>query len=212
MKKVILGKTVVVGVTILVGLGVISTPAMAYMYGEEEPTSQLIVDKQVTTPDIEGWQDNIPSSQLVLQNGDLVKFRIKIKNSGDKNLKNIQVTDSLPQHLNIVFNPGEYCQDQNLVSWQIDELKAGKEQTSEIRVNIASKADIVDGTLCLINKVEAKAETGEYDEDTSSFCIVAPEELPEAGTGVGEILMGTGFAAMIGLAGVILRKIGRGRI
>jgi uncharacterized repeat protein (TIGR01451 family) len=214
MKKVISGKTMVVGITLLLSIGLIAAPAWAgYMYGEEEPTSQLIVDKQVTTPDVDNWQDNLPASQIVLKTGDLIKFRITIKNSGDKDLKKIQVTDTLPQYLNVIFNPGEYDKDNNQIKWEIDKLEAGEEKTFEIRAHIdPSEESVIDGTLCLINKAEAEAETGERDEDTASFCIVAPEALPEAGSGVAEILMGTGFASMIGLAGVFLRKFGRGEI
>lgn len=213
MKNVIPGKTIVVGITIVISLGLIATPAEAYIYGEEEPTSQLIVDKQVITTEISDWQDDLPASQIVLGDGDLIKFRITIKNSGDKDLKKIQVTDTLPQYLNIIFNPGEFNQENDQITWQINELKAGDQETFEIRAHINSENEnIIDGTLCLINKVEAKAESGENDQDTASFCIVAPQVLPEAGSGVGEILIGTGFATIISLAGLLLRKYGRGQI
>ncbi len=207
--------TIVAGIAFMVALSIgLSIPAEAsYMYGDEEPTSQLIVDKQLTTTDIDGWQDNLPTSQLVLKDDDLITFRITVKNSGDKELKKITVTDTLPQYLTVVFNPGELDQDNNQITWEIENLKAGEEETFKIRAHVDTEDEtVVDGTLCLINKVEAKAESGEHDQDTTSFCIVAPEELPEAGNGVSEILMGTGFAAMIGLAGVILRKFGRGQI
>ena len=207
--------TIVAGIAFMVALSIgLSIPAEAsYMYGDEEPTSQLIVDKQLTTTDINGWQDNLPTSQLVLKDNDLITFRITVKNSGDKDLNKVKVTDTLPQYLTIVFNPGKYDQENNLITWEIDQLKAGKEKTFKIRAHIDTENKaVVDGTLCLINKVDVKAESGEHDEDTTSFCIVAPEKLPEAGNGVSEILMGTGFAAMIGLAGVILRKFGRGQI
>lgn len=213
MKKFIPGRTIVAGITFILMLGLSATPARAYIYGEEQPTTQLIVDKQITTPNVEGWQDNLPASQIVLRGGDLVKFQITIKNSGDKDLNKIQATDTLPQYLSIIFNPGKYETDGNRVTWEIDKLEAGEERTFEIRAHIdQTEETVIDGTLCLINKVEAQAESGETDEDTTSFCIVAPEKLPEAGSGVSEILMGTGFATIIGLAGVILRKFGRGRI
>lgn len=228
MENVIPGKAIIVGITtILVGIATIvagiafllslslslASPIDAYMYGEDQPTSQLIVDKQIATSETANWQDNLPADQEVLREGDLVKFQITIKNSGDKNLTNIQVTDSLPEYLTPVFNPGEYNKENNQIKWEIEKLEAGEQETFEIRAHIDSANQaLVDGTQCLINKVEAVAETGESDQDTSSFCITTPQVLPEAGTGVSEILVGTGFAAMIGLAGVILRKFGRGQI
>ncbi len=228
MENVIPGKAIIVGITtILVGIATIvagiafllslslslASPIGAYMYGEDQPTSQLIVDKQIATSETANWQDNLPADQEVLREGDLVKFQITIKNSGDKNLTNIQVTDSLPEYLTPVFNPGEYNKENNQIKWEIEKLEAGEQETFEIRAHIDSANQaLVDGTQCLINKVEAVAETGESDQDTSSFCITTPQVLPEAGTGVSEILVGTGFAAMIGLAGVILRKFGRGQI
>jgi uncharacterized repeat protein (TIGR01451 family) len=228
MENVIPGKAIITGITtILIGIAAIvagvafllslslslASPVGAYMYGEEQPTSQLIVDKQITTSENINWQDNLPATQEVLREGDLVKFKITIKNSGDKDLINIEVIDSLPEYLTPVFNPGEYDQENNKIKWKIEKLNAGDQKTFEIRAHIdSSNQELIEGTQCLINKVEAVAETGESDQDTSSFCITTPQVLPEAGSGVSEILVGTGFAAMIGLAGVILRKFGRGQI
>lgn len=215
MKKVISGKTIVVLLLIgFFGLFQPVNPLMAsYIYVDDKPTTQLIVDKKIHTPSVDGWKDNLPPSEFVITKGGLVRFRIVVKNSGDKDLKEIKVIDTLPKYLSLIFHPGEFNQEKREIKWLIDELKAGETKTFEIRAQVDLKDEaIIDGTLCLINKVEAKAITGEHDQDTVSFCIVAPQILPEAGSGVGEILIGTGFAAMIGLAGVFLRKYGRGQI
>jgi uncharacterized repeat protein (TIGR01451 family) len=200
-------------ILVLIGLAVLfSAPVNAsYMYDQEEVTSQLIVDKQLKAVDLDDWQDNIPASQLVLEEGDMLEFRIKIKNSGDKELKNINAHDFLPAHLELVFHPGTFDKDNNQVNWEIDQLDPGEEREFKFRTHVQkSDQEVVDGTLCLINKADAKAESGEYDQDTASFCIVAPTKLPKAGSGFDHLAMGTGIAGMFALAGLVLRLFGRG--
>ncbi len=202
---------------ILVVIGLVisfSAPLQAsYIYDQEEITSQIIVDKQLKAVDLDNWQDNIPASQLVFEEGDMLEFRIKIKNSGDKELKNIDAHDFLPTHLELVFHPGSYDQDNRQVNWKIEKLEPGEEREFKFRTHVKkSNQEVVDGTLCLINKTDAKAESGEYDQDTASFCIVAPKRLPKAGSGTNNLAMGTGIAGMFALAGIILRLFGRGKL
>ncbi len=185
----------------------------SYIYDQKEITSQIIIDKQLKTISLEHWQDNLPASQQVLKENDLLEFRIKIKNSGDTKLENINAHDFLPAHLALVFHPGEFDQGNNQISWQIKELSPGEEKIFNIRTFIKKgEHQVVDGTLCLINKTEAKAESGEHDQDTASFCIVSAKKLPEAGSGTSNLALGTGIAGMFALTGIALRLFGRGKI
>lgn len=210
-------------ILIIIGLTVVFTAPVnaSYMYDQEEVTSQLIVDKQLKAVDLDNWQDNIPASQLVLEEGDMLEFRIKIKNSGDKELKNIDAHDFLPAHLELVFHPGDFDQNNNQVNWNIEKLEPGEEREFKFRTHVKKgDQEVVDGTLCLINKADAKAESeepaspsqGGFDQDTASFCIVAPKKLPLAGSGTNNLAVGTGIAGMFALAGIVLRLFGRGKL
>ncbi len=204
-------KKVILSLALILFLSLIRQPANAYMYGEEQPTSQLIVDKRIKTTAVAEWQDNLPASQIVLKEGNIVEFEIKIKNTGDTELKNIDVTDYLPSYLKFIFGPSTPNESEKEINWKIEKLEAGKEESFKIRAQIENADQInSDGAFCLINKAKAVAESGESDEDTASFCLVSAEKLPEAG--FDNLITGTLIAGLIGTLGVSLRKFGRGEI
>lgn len=181
-----------------------------YMYGEEQPARQLVVDKQLKSSSTNEWQDNLPASQIVLKEGDLVDFKIIIRNSGDEELKNITVTDELPSFLSFIFGPAQ-PNDQNQLSWQIESLAAGEEKSFTIRTKISgTESASQEGTFCLMNKALASAESGEGDEDTASFCLVGAKKLPKAGSY--NLAIGTIIASIIAGLGIFLRKFGRGEL
>lgn len=193
----------------LLAFSLICQKANAYQYDNGESSSQLILDKRIRTVNADNWQDNLSASQVVLKNGDALDFDILVKNSGDKELKNIEVKDYLPNYLKFIFGPAS--PNNGEIVWTIDKLNPGEERSFQIRVQVdgADQASS-EGNFCLINKASAKAESGEYDEDTASYCLVGAEKLPQAG--VGNLLAGTLFALSIGSVGVVLRKFGRGEI
>ena len=210
MKNVIPGKAIAFVLTFAFCLLTSVRPANSYIYGEEAVTRQLIVDKLIKTTAISDWQDNLPASQIVLKEGDVVEFEIKVKNTGDQELKNINVADYLPSYLKFIFGPATPNDSQEL-TWKIEKLDPGQEENFKIRTQIEGSNQVAsDGTFCLMNKARAEAETGEADEDTASFCIVGAKKLPKAGSH--NLALGTLIASLIGATGILLRKFGRGEI
>jgi len=210
MKTVISGKPIVLVLALVLSLLISARPAKSYMYGEEQISRQLVVDKQLKTIDLNDWQDNLPPSQQALKEGDLIEFMIKVKNSGDQELNNIDVVDYLPSYLTLVFAPA-MTNDQNEVVWQIEKLDPGQEENFRIRARAENSDQAIgEGSLCLMNRVRAEAETGEADEDTASFCIVRAKNLPQAGSH--NLVIGTLVASIIAGVGIFLRKFGRGEI
>jgi len=183
-------------------------PVRAYMYDGEEPSSQLIVDKRVKALGVTEWQDNLSSSQITLKEDDLIGFEIVVKNTGETELKNIDVKDHLPSYLRFIFGPNN--PDNQEINWNIDHLNPGEERSFQIRMQIDGVDQVSEGTFCLLNKVSARAESGEYDEDTASFCLMGAKELPESGTG--NLITGTLITSIVAITGIFLRKFGRGEI
>ena len=185
-------------------------PANAYVYNVTTPSSQLIVDKKVRGTGITDFQDNISASQKTFGVGDTIEFTIKVKNSGDKNFSQVNLTDILPSGLNLVksdplisINIGA----QNQLNWQLATLNAGSEAnfrlTTVLNTPIAS-------TACLINKATATTSDGESDSDTASFCLAnIPPTLPKNGP-ENLLLIGTLISTFGTLGGLGLRRFARG--
>ncbi len=185
----------------------------AYVYGVEVPTTQIIVDKKVRSVLNNQWFDNLAADQTVFAAESLIEFKIIVKNTGDKELKNIKLIDYLPEYLNTVFYPGDFNKDNRQISWSFEKLNPGEEKESRIRVQVVKSNQLPNnGRFCLVNKVEAKTEEGLSDGDTAQFCLetrVLAQKLPEAG---GNIALATLITSLIASLGIIARKFGRGEI
>jgi len=210
MKKITPGKLVLMILFSTVLSLVFAPPIYSYVYGEESPTTQLIIDKRIKATET-SWQDNLTASEKVFKAGDLLDFEIKVKNSGDKDLKNITVKDILPSFLSLIFAPAKDEDKNNEIVWKIENLSAGKEQTFRLRAEVKKDFQAeTEGNFCAQNKAEAAAESGEKDSDTTSFCLTSVKKLPKAGAE--NILIGTIISAVTIGFGFGLRKFGRGEI
>ena len=214
MKNVILGKPVkklfATFSLLLLGLIFLAWSVEAYIYEEEVPLRQIIVDKQIKTASMTEWQDNLPASQIVLKEGELLEFNIKVKNSGDQELKNIQITDKLPDYWRFIFGPAQPNENRE-INWQIEKLAAGEEKTFRLRGQIKGLESVkTEGTFCLMNKIRVETETGEIDEDQASFCLLRLKKTPP--TGSSNLIWGSLVLGLVALTGIGLRKFGRGEI
>jgi len=175
---------------------------------------QIVVDKEIKAISQEYWHENLSSQTITFAAENYLEFKIKIKNSGDKELKNIKVIDNLPYEVRPIEHPGDYNQDNHNITWLIDQLDKGEENEFYLKVQVKPTDNLEQGRLvCLHNRVEARSETNEYDYDTARFCIdtriLGVEVLPEAGN---ETLIATLIATSIIGFGFLARKIGRGEL
>jgi uncharacterized repeat protein (TIGR01451 family) len=169
-----------------------------YMYGNGEKPRQIVVEKWV--------QDN-----RMFVADDQVIFKMVVKNSGEEALTNIQVVDYLPDFVNFVAGPEGAVQDGREIRWTIARLEPGEEKEFELWAKVADSETLAGkGSFCLINRVQATAETGEWDEDTAEICletrVLGAEALPEAGADLA--LAGVASVALTSLA-LFLKKRGQ---
>lgn len=182
-------------------------------YEEEEVPRQILVDKTIKNPITLEYLNNLDSSLVLFAADNLVDFKVKVKNTGDEELKNIEVKDTLPPYVIFQSGPGSYDSGSRILTWKIDELDPGQESIFDIQVKVVPASQLPQGgTTCVINWVEAKAETGEYDTDNSQFCIearilakVTPAVTPDTGIDPQLALQALGCLSLIG-AGLKLRK------
>jgi len=183
--------------------------ALANNYEEEEVPRQILVDKTIKNPNISEYWDNLDSSVVVFTADDLVDFKVRVKNTGDKKLKNIKVIDTLPPYVSFVSGYGSYDSAARTLTWTIGELEPNQESTFDIQVKVYPSDQLPwGGTVCVINKAEAWAETGEYDYDTSQFCIetrILAKEVPVTGIDPNLALQALGCVSLMGV-GLKLRR------
>lgn len=174
-------------------------------YNQPTVKKTISVDKKVRALPGTTFFDNIDSSQKVFYNGDLIEFSIRIENTGDQELTQIQAEDTMPKFLDLVFNPGTYNKSSNTISWKIDSLKPAESKTFLIRAKVASVATDSAQTK-LTNLVEVQAN-GVNDKDNASY-FIGKGSIPK--TGDNTLLIKTA-AVLATIAGAFaLRKFARG--
>lgn len=173
-----------------------------YMYGNGEPSRQIVIDKQVKPDNWSEWYDNISIDKYVFIADDIIEFKIVVKNSGEDDLTNVEVIDYLPDFVNLISAPAGYTQDGQEIKWNAGHFNPGEEKEYFLTVQVVDSEQLEGkGGFCITNKVQTQAETGEWDEDTAEICIesriLGATEMPEAGAEVA-----IGVLASLALAGI----------
>ena len=186
--------------------------AQAYMYNSQQETAQLVVDKKVKPIEENEWRDNLTPNDTLFPVESLVDFQIMVKNTGEEELKNIEITDSFPEEIKYIFGPGEFSSETNQLKWKIDSLAPGEEKEFHLRGQIKKDSNLPENdTICVLNMAHAKAENGLEDKDTAQLCIttkILGEKYPETGNPL--VLYSLVFLATAGL-GIISRNFARGK-
>ncbi len=172
-----------------------------------EENSKLKVEKSVWNPDSDEWQDHISADDHKFDGSDKIKFRIKVKNTGDVEIKDINLVDYLPSFVKYKDGDGDSKSGGKKVEFDKFDLKPGESKEFEFTAKVSKDDDLPeDDKICLTNiaKAEGKRADNEDKEeavDFANFCIDLPEDkenprvLPVTGTDMipGALSMGLVF-------------------
>jgi len=179
------------------------------VYGTDScPTNvKFGINKLIQNPtNGQEFVENLTLSDARFKQGDNIVFQIKVKNTGDTTLQNIEVVDTLPESLTFVSGPGKYDASTRKLVINIDSLNAGNEAIYFINAKVVTSS-----SSCATNEVIAKTSSL-MAEDSSNFCLetsvtevkpkVMLKTIPQ--TGPESVLIAT-LPALLG-AGVYLRR------
>jgi len=163
-------------------------------------TGQLQINKEVFNPNskVNKFVDNITlensDTRYTFAPGEEVKFRLRIKNTGDNVLNKVTVIDTLPSFLEQV--EGQYTFD-------IMDLQAGQTVEKELKARVVAVNKLANdkNMFCDVNRAEATS-SDMSDRDTASVCAEkkVAGELPKAGaTDTLAILISSGALGFFGL-------------
>src|SRR3989344_848331 len=154
-------------------------------YGGECPvSSQIVIDKFIKDPNSKGlpagrqgdvYVDNLNLSNYRFAPGEDMLFKIVVKNTGNVDLTNVQVKDTLPSFTNYVLESGEIRETFREITRSYSLLRSGESQEFYIRVRVKPSSQIAGGITCgdpnAINRVAAWADNQPNTYDSASFCI-----------------------------------------
>lgn len=185
-------------------------------YGQPEPSLSIMIDKMVGKPfttkggtNSADFVDNLSPSDLRFQPGDEVLFKLKVKNTSDEKLKNVSVTDFLPDFVQFVDGKGGFNADSRELTIAVGDLEVDEEKEYIVNVKVMNQEQLPadKGLMCLVNKATASNESVS-DDDTAQFCIEKDVQgitsVPSAGPEQGIALI-LGQLSALGL-GVFLKR------
>lgn len=145
-----------------------------YGGGEVCPKSlQFTVDKKVQSPNKGGsYIDNLGFNDAKFVPGSEIAFKITVRNTGEANIDEMVITDTLPEYLTFTAGVGNYDKNNRTVTYSVKNLPKGQqnEQTIVAKINDASSLPN-EAVKCLTNKVRATDNNGSTAEDSSAFCV-----------------------------------------
>lgn len=126
-------------------------------------TGELQINKRVWNPQTKEFVDNLGLSGYRFAPGEEIIFELEIRNVGDDTFSEVQVTDTLPSHVEL---------SSGNLSFKINDLIAGETEKREIKVKVVSSDKFPsDKTLiCEVNTAEVKSGS-EQDKDTAQVCL-----------------------------------------
>jgi uncharacterized repeat protein (TIGR01451 family) len=119
------------------------TPAVAADQNTAKAAISASVQNQTTNSAV-ATADN-KEDALQAKTNDILKYIVEVKNTGDKELKSIKITDTLPAGVELVSNGA-----QRTITEEIASIKAGESTTKHIIVKVTAgkDGDIVDNQVC----------------------------------------------------------------
>lgn len=162
-------------------------------------TAELQINKEVFNPNskVNKFVDNITlensDTRYTFAPGEEVKFKLKIKNTGNAVMNKVTVTDTLPSFLEPV--EGNFTFD-------ITDLQAGQTVERELKARVVAVNRLANdkSVFCDVNRAEAVSGSLK-DMDTAHVCAEkkAPGELPKAGaTDTFAVLVSSGVLGAFG--------------
>ena len=201
----------IVFVFILLALNFLTPNAYAQygQYGGETYSYAILIDKMVAKPATDEYVDNLAPSDPRFAPSQDVWFRVKVKNTSNKDLTNVEVRDYVPSYLEPLEGPGSWNSETRIITWNAGDFAVDEEKTYFIKMRVQSNTYLPadKGLFCIVNRADARNENT-YDDDSSQLCIEKKVQgvttVPSAGPEFGFGLLAL---EMIGLsAGIYLKR------
>jgi hypothetical protein len=170
-----------------------------YGGGEDcEYNNSFKITKEVRVKGDSDWKDKVTD----VRKGDIVEFRIEIKNRSDKETDSadrMKMEDFLPEEMERVGG------DDLTEKW--DDFEPGDTKKFTIEAKVKSGEYDVEGKFdkCVVNKAELRWDGAFQGSDTATVCYgdMTPTELPK--TGMLSVLGLSGLGMLV--AGIVSKKV-----
>lgn len=141
------------------------------------------INKLVGVPSKADFVDNLNVNDAKYSADQTVPFKIIITNTGTSKIGHMKVTDTLPSYLSYVSGGGTYDQNAKTITFDLNNLDAGRAQQYVINVKVVADNQLPQdqASVCVVNQVNAIEDSGVKASDSSQVCITR-QAVPQKGT------------------------------
>ncbi len=187
---------IIVFVTLLFGaLTIILLPSKAYAACESNGAygqtcvynKRFRIEKKVRIEGESTWRDKV----INVKEGQIVEFKIEVKNTGEIDVDKMKMTDILPSELERISGSG--------LTEEWNDFEVGEKETFVIKARVKSREYDRSENFekCVVNKAELRYKGDLEGSDTATVCYGNKEitELPETGATSTELMTMFGLAS-----------------
>lgn len=137
-------------------------------------TGNIVIDKKVLNPQTQlGFVDSLGINDPKYQPGDTINFQINLTNTGNTEIKRIDVKDVFPQFVTFTSGPGNFDANTKTLSFEVNNLKPNETRSFEVvgKVVSADQLPIDQGAVCVVIQAMASTTDSGMSQDNAQFCI-----------------------------------------
>lgn len=145
-----------------------------------EQEGNLLLDKKLRTPGATTWVDQANITDPKYGPDQAVVFQISVRNTSNRAIDNITVTDVFPQFVRFTRGPGTFDASTNTLTVPIKRIEAEKTTNLVIEGQVGTAVSLPSNpALCVVNVATAK-QGRNTSTDNTQFCIQTPGIQPSA--------------------------------
>ena len=208
MKKYLVGF-----LTLLALFLTIASPSLA-QYGGTVYNYSILIDKTVATHNDDNtnsnnYVDNLSPSDSRFHAGNDVYFKIRVKNTSNRNLNAVWVKDYVPAYILPLEGPGTWNVDSRTITWNAGDFNVDEEKTYYLKMRVYDQSLLPSdkGLFCITNSAEARNDVVS-NNDSSQICIekqvAKVTQTPATGPELGLFLLAGELITLSG--GLLIKK------
>ncbi len=136
-------------------------------------TGNILIDKKVINPKTQKFVDTLSINDPKYQPSASINFQISLTNTGNTEIKHIDVKDIFPEFVSFTAGPGSFDVNTKTLSFSVDNLKPKETRTFALvgKIVEANRLPIDQGIVCIVNQTTATTTDSGMSQDSASFCI-----------------------------------------
>lgn len=135
-------------------------------------SGSLVIDKKIRNPQTDQFVDHLNITDPRYAPDQTVVFQVTLRNTGNRALEDITVTDTFPQYVSFSKGPGEFDKAQNTLIFAFNKLEGGQSRSFTIEGKVASAQSIqaTGGVTCVVNQARGEKDRN-VSTDNTQFCL-----------------------------------------